>query len=575
MDSRDCRDTPLPAWEAIALDKRSQRDAAIPAEWRLQAGSVPKSRLNVTRVPVESGILVSREIDITETDAPLLVQKLAAQEYSSYEVTLAFCKRAAISQQLVNCLSEIFFDIALETARQLDAEYEASGVLRGPLHGLPVSLKDCFKVAGTDASIGCTAFASQPTSEAEESEVTKIMRQSGAILFCKTNVPMALMSGETFNAMYGYTSNPYNRDLSSGGSSGGESALLALRGSPLGVGTDVGGSIRIPAAFCGLYSLKPSFGRFPTYGLRDALEGQEAVRNVVGPMSTSVTGLELWSKAVMQSEPWVGADPDCLNMPWRNVQMPEKLCFGLLLDDGIVKPLPPVTRALLVTKAALEKAGHTVIEFRIDDPLYTDRLKFALYRSATADALNKILDQTQEPWPRGYEVLAEMANKSSQPQNGDRERSPQSADGRATVSQLWEAQAKRTAFSKRMLTAWADTKLKTDTAREMDALLMPTTPWPASQKYEFSYDNYTSLWNVVDYCATTIPVTQVLPTEDTKPEYKARAELEAKIWQDYSPESMAGCPVSVQLVGRRLNEEYLLEVTKMCDAAIKESSPRK
>lgn len=96
----------------------------------------------------------------------------------------------------VNCLSEIFFDIALETARQLDAEYEASGVLRGPLHGLPVSLKDCFKVAGTDASIGCTAFASQPTSEAEESEVTKIMRQSGAILFCKTNVPMALMSGE-------------------------------------------------------------------------------------------------------------------------------------------------------------------------------------------------------------------------------------------------------------------------------------------------------------------------------------------------------------------------------------------
>lgn len=88
MDSRDCRDTPLPAWEAIALDKRSQRDAAIPAEWRLQAGSVPKSRLNVTRVPVESGILVSREIDITETDAPLLVQKLAAQEYSSYEVRL-------------------------------------------------------------------------------------------------------------------------------------------------------------------------------------------------------------------------------------------------------------------------------------------------------------------------------------------------------------------------------------------------------------------------------------------------------------------------------------------------------
>lgn len=71
-----------------------------------------------------------------------------------------------------------------------------SGVLRGPLHGLPVSLKDCFQIAGTDASIGCTAFVNQPTSQAEETEVTQIMRKSGAILFCKTNVPLALMSGE-------------------------------------------------------------------------------------------------------------------------------------------------------------------------------------------------------------------------------------------------------------------------------------------------------------------------------------------------------------------------------------------
>lgn len=88
------------------------------------------------------------------------------------------------------------FDNAIEAARQLDAEYEASGVLRGPLHGLPVSLKDCFQITDTDAAIGCTAFANQPTSKREETEITKIMRQSGAVLFCKTNVPLALMSGE-------------------------------------------------------------------------------------------------------------------------------------------------------------------------------------------------------------------------------------------------------------------------------------------------------------------------------------------------------------------------------------------
>jgi amidase len=74
--------------------------------------------------------------------------------------------------------------------------------------------------------------------------------------------------------------------------------------------------------------LKPSFGRFPTYGIRDGLEGLESVRNAVGPLATSIAAVTLWSKAVIESEPWIGADPDCLHIPWRDVKVPEKLCFG-------------------------------------------------------------------------------------------------------------------------------------------------------------------------------------------------------------------------------------------------------
>ena len=133
---------------------------------------------------------------------------------------------------------------------------------------------------------------------------------------------------QTYNTIYGYTVNPYNRTLSSGGSSGGESALLALKGSPLGVGTDVGGSIRIPASFCGLYSLKPSFGRFPAFGIRNGMDGLEAVRSTVGPMASSLAGVEMWSKAGLRSQPWMSADPDCLPLPYRDVEVPKKLCFG-------------------------------------------------------------------------------------------------------------------------------------------------------------------------------------------------------------------------------------------------------
>ncbi|KAK5029525.1 hypothetical protein LTS07_005987 [Exophiala sideris] len=214
----------IPLWKKIAQAKRASRDAAIPLEWRLRPDEVPHDQLNVVNIPIECGILTAKELAITEDDAAALVQKL------------------------VNCLTEVFFERALEAAQRLDAEYAVSGVARGPLHGLPVSLKDCFQIAGTDATIGYTAFANQPASPDEESEITRIMRESGAILFCKTNVPLALMAGETYNAIYGYTANPYNRNLSSGGSSGGESALLALRGAPLGVGTDVGGSVRLSFA---------------------------------------------------------------------------------------------------------------------------------------------------------------------------------------------------------------------------------------------------------------------------------------------------------------------------------------
>lgn len=155
--------------------------------------------------------------------------------------------------------------------------------------------------------------------------------------------------------MYGYTTNPLNRAFSSGGSSGGEGALLALRGSPLGVGTDLGGSIRrfrmflskkrgvkltslkgIPASFCGLYCLKPSSGRFPVYGIQDSLPGLETVRNVVGPMAPSLSAIRLWSETVISAEPWRAADPDCLPMPWRQVKLPKKLCIG---NDG-PPPLP-------------------------------------------------------------------------------------------------------------------------------------------------------------------------------------------------------------------------------------------
>lgn len=136
------------------------------------------------------------------------------------------------------------FPQALEAAKKLDAQFAATGKPTGPLHGLPVSLKDNFNVTGKDSTLGFSFWVNQPATH--DSVMAELLRNQGAVLYVKTNVPTAMMIAETVNNVYGRTTNPRNRQLTSGGSSGGESALIAFGGSPLGVGTDIGENLEVP-----------------------------------------------------------------------------------------------------------------------------------------------------------------------------------------------------------------------------------------------------------------------------------------------------------------------------------------
>jgi len=136
----------MSAWKELIDAKRKSNFEKIPKEWRLPDDLLEKvhsnPNTNVLDIPITCGILTQKEIDITETpDATTLLQKLANGDLRAYEVTLAFCKRAAIAQQLLNCLTEIFFDQALERAKTLDEYFTKYGKTMGPLHGLPISLK--------------------------------------------------------------------------------------------------------------------------------------------------------------------------------------------------------------------------------------------------------------------------------------------------------------------------------------------------------------------------------------------------------------------------------------------------
>lgn len=258
------------------------------------------------------------------------------------------------------------FSEALERAKFLDDYLEQNGKPFGPLHGLPISLKDCFIVPPHPSSNGLAAFANEPLSK--ETLLVTILRDLGAVFYIKTNIPVAMMMAESTNNVWGETRNPLHKGLSPGGSSGGEGAIIAIKASPLGIGTDIGGSVRIPAAWCHLYGLKPSFGRYPTWGTRPGISGQEFILAVNGPMSRSLKSLQIYSEAVLSEKvaPW-NLDHKCLPIPWRkNVIQPQgrKLRLGLIgANDGYVTVHPPVERALQIVRKVLEDQGHEVIDW--------------------------------------------------------------------------------------------------------------------------------------------------------------------------------------------------------------------
>ena len=283
-------------------------------------------------------------------------------------------------------MHEIFFDAALADAERLDAYLAENKKPTGPLHGLPVSLKDQFHVKGVGTSIGYVGWIDSfqgikddPRKGVFESELVKELRALGAVLYCKTSVPTSMMSGETANHIIGYTWNPQNRHVSAGGSSGGEGALLALRGSPVGFGSDIGGSIRIPSSVNGLYGIRPSSGRIPYEGVANSMDGQNTVLSVLGPMSTSAAALRLVFKSILSQKPWLH-DPLALEIPWRDeieqetlalikksTEATGQLSFGVVKGDGLIQPHPPIARGLKIAIHTLERLGHKVSQLLVKE----------------------------------------------------------------------------------------------------------------------------------------------------------------------------------------------------------------
>ncbi|TAQ88359.1 hypothetical protein B7494_g3302 [Chlorociboria aeruginascens] len=463
-------------WREIAAEKRASLLSSFPSEWIIPVDCLPSEEvLNVSAFPRDSGFFADEELRITEAGAVEIVENISQKVWTAEHVTTAFCKKAAVAHQLINCLTETLFSEALATARSLDEYFIRTGKLVGPLHGLPISLKDNFETAGRASCVGFVGWADQPATR--DSSLVALLKKLGAVVYVKTNVPPAMMMAETTNNVFGRTVNPLNRSLTPGGSSGGEAALLSFGGSPLGVGTDIGGSLRIPAACSGIFTLKPSLGRFPHFDTKSGMAGQEAVVSVNGPMSKNLSDIKLFAKTVIDSTPWL-IDPKCLPIPWRNIEAPKKLKIGILWNDGVVNPTPPVKRALAETVLKLRAAGHEVVDWAPEGHIQAPDILAKMFFADGGKTIRNSIETSGEPWQdqmMGYANANEIG-----------------------VFDMWQIHRERNALCKMYLDRW-------NACDGLDAILSPTTPYTSVKHGDWLHVGYTCIWNILDYTSVSFP----------------------------------------------------------------------
>lgn len=383
-------------------------------------------------------------------------------------------------------MHEIFFDVALASAQKLDDYFAEHKRPIGPLHGLPVSLKDQFHVKDVETTMGYVGwigtFEGKKGTGKErvfESEMVIELRNLGAVLYCKTSVPHTLMTGETVNNIIGYTWNPKNRNLACGGSSGGEGALIGLKGSPVGFGTDIGGSIRIPAAFNGLYGIRPSTGRLPYQGMANSLDGQNTILSVVGPLGTSVGALKLVIQGILSQQPWLH-DPLVHELPWRDEQEQQvlnliksssgsQLAFGVFRHSGHVQPHPPVRRAVDIAVKTLEKLGHKIIEWT--PPSHDKCLEIAL-KTWVYDGgrdIHSAFGLSGEP------ISKQLAFCGDEPFY------------EYTASEIARNNVDKREYQKEYMEYWNSTANLTGTGRPVDAVISPVSQFAAARPNTFTY----------------------------------------------------------------------------------------
>ncbi len=360
--------------------------------------------------------------DLCYLSATAAVQLFKSRKLSPVELLAALIARAEKLNPPVNCLADRYFDEALAGARQAEARYMKRGARHKPLEGVPLAVKDAQRVAGKRTTHGSLIFKDNIDDHSDP--MIERLQEAGAIIFARTTTPEFCLSGVTRSRMWGNTVNPWNRGYGPGGSSGGSAAALAAGFTTLATGTDIGGSIRIPASACGIVGFKPPHGRNP-----DGPPANYDRFNHCGPMTRTIADAALMQQVTAGPHP---LDHDSIR---GRVSLPVKaesiggMKIAYSIDLGYVEVDAEVRKNTLAAVAVFRALGARVEEVDLGWTSDVDRDALHWYnmmdfgrqtvwhrkkhaslmtdyalKFAAAVERNSAMDDIHKPWARTNEM---------------------------------------------------------------------------------------------------------------------------------------------------------------------------
>jgi fatty acid amide hydrolase len=506
---------------------------------------------------------------VTDLTARELVAELADGTISSEAVVGAHIARIEAVDPALNAVVARRYEHAMDEARSADRA-RSRGEPLGPLHGLPVTVKDQFDVAGLPTSFGVARLRERTVEH--DGPMVAALRRAGAVVIAKTNVPQGLGVYETVNGFHGRTNNPWNLARTPGGSSGGEAALIAAGASPLGFGGDFGGSLRVPSAWCGLATIKPTARRLPLDAapVRTA-SGLEGIIGQPGPMARSVgdvaLGLQVMIEAVLTHR--AGG---CPPVPWRDPQQVDlsALRVAVLEEVDGYRPAPAVRRALRESADALRGAGASVEPWSDppDTALATDLVLRLFSADGFAFARQVIGEDPRHSTVKNDLQLMAMPRPVLRLLRGAMRLTGQRTAARLLSSlQQTSAEALMDLLGDRF--AYETTFSRALDAGAYDLVLCPAVPLAApphdvTLAIPHAFTSAT-LFNLLGWPAGVVPVTTVRPGERSdRLRTVDRMKRAARTAQDGS----TGLPIGVQIAARPWQEDTVLAAMAAIEADV-------